>query len=602
MVLAGAGSGKTKVLTTRAVWLIEEKKLDPEQLLLVTFTNKAAGEMRERVEQISGRYLPHAGTFHSFCAKLLRRHAPEVGLSHDFSIYDSDDQLSLIKRIYKEKGFDNKRYNIKAIKAEISKAKNEILGVKKYAELAYGDYQEHAARVYKLYENALSQAEAVDFDDLLLKTIELFKKNPNVLTRYQNQFLHVLVDEYQDTNTIQYFLTKNLAKPQQNLFVVGDFSQSIYAWRGANYKNMLSLKDDYPDMTEYRLEQNYRSTQSILDTATHIISQNTKHPILSLWTESVGSEPAKVIEAVDGRAEAEQIMREITNLNVALNEIAILYRTNAQSRAFEEACLSYGISYRLIGGFKFYERREVKDALAMLRLLSNPKDTVSFARVEKLGKRRLRSLLDYRDKDFDPELSPAEILQAALKASKYEEKFDSKDPDDIARLENIQELLAVSHNFDTVTEFLENVALVQDSYFGDHFEKKDELRLTLMSLHAAKGLEFSAIFMVGMEEGLLPHSRSLMDAEQIEEERRLCYVGVTRAKKHLYFSYARKRFVYGSSQFNTVSRFLFDLPTHLLSTPISGKNAKFSQNPERFESGAEDFLSGDIDVMEFLDS
>ncbi len=625
MVLAGAGSGKTRVLTTRATRLIEDGAIDPTQLLLVTFTNKAANEMKNRVQELTGSRLPNTGTFHSICARILRREGHHLGIGQNFVIYDSDDQLQLIKHLYKKHDYDKKRYKPKGIKSTISQAKNELLTAKEYAAMAHGDFQAHAGKVFRQYQEALREANAVDFDDLLLETVRLFDNFPAVLEKYQEQFVHVLVDEYQDTNKAQYRLTSQLTAPHHNLYVVGDFSQSIYAWRGADYRNMLQLRQKYDDIKEYRLERNYRSTQAILDAASHVISKNTTHPILELWTDRETNDNHLVYGASDHTEEARRVIQEIDALrdDYDLRDMAILYRTNAQSRSFEEALMRRGIPYRIVGGFKFYDRLEIKDVLAYLRVYLNPDDTVSRDRAVKRGKRRLRKLEALREKhqENDVDMDTAPLLQDILEATYYRDRYDEKDPDDLSRLENIEELLAVAVDFDDPVAFLENVALIQDNTMINGTVGDPEAReirddaITLMSLHSAKGLEFDVVFMVGMEDGLLPHSRSIMEKEKIEEERRLCYVGITRAREELYFTFARRRFQYGQSSNTTPSRFLKDIPQHLLNleTPLHdvtgsgtrrGKGSGNGSSGRRYvpldDASMDAVLSGDLDVDDFL--
>jgi len=619
MVLAGAGSGKTRVLTTRVAWLIQEHDIHPSQILLVTFTNKAAQEMNNRVAQLTGSKLPFSGTFHRVCATILRRDGYYLGLQPGFSIYDSDDQLALIKQIYKANGYNPKEFNPQAIKASISKAKNELLFPEQYEQLAQGEFQEFTARVYKHYQRSLQEQQALDFDDLLLKVVTLLRSNKEILAKYQAQIEYVMVDEYQDTNKVQYELTKLFARPQNNLFVVGDFAQSIYAWRGADYRNMMQIKQDFGQVEEYRLEQNYRSTQSILDAATNVIAHVTDYPVLKLWTKNKVVDKIQVLETNTGEDEATQVIETIQHHKHAYpyRDVVILYRTNAQSRPFEEALVKYGIPYRLVGGFKFYERKEVKDLLAYLRLLINPNDTVSRERAIKLGKRRF-ALFEAWSPTIQAVHAPLELLQGILKHTNYLEIFDKNDPEDFARLENIQELLNLAGQFTDSKVLLENVALVQDEYMADAPGKEPTNAVTLMSLHSAKGLEFPMVFMVGMEDGLLPHSRSIMDKAQMEEERRLCYVGITRAKEKIFFSYARMRWIFGNPTYGLRSRFLQDIPAHLVEEQSTveyrpaayGKISGLPPRPPRSQSGRtliidddmlEGVLTGDIDIKKFLE-
>jgi DNA helicase-2/ATP-dependent DNA helicase PcrA len=512
IVLAGAGSGKTRVLTTRAAWLITEKKIPATSILLVTFTNKAAQEIAERMFKITGQELPFSGTFHRICAKILRKDGYLIGLPPHFTILDSDDQNDLLKQIYKNNSWSDKEFHPKAVKSTISSAKNEMLSVDDYARAAKGKYQEFVAKAYKVYQAELARNFSVDFDDLLLKVIELFITHPEVVERYQQTLSHVLIDEYQDTNKAQYVLSKMLSAPQNNLYVVGDFSQSIYAWRGADYRNMLNLTTDFPDIKEYRLEQNYRSTQTILDAATQVISHNTSHPILQLWTENTIQDPITVYEADSGEDEARKVVSYIKtkNLDHSYADQVVLYRTNAQSRAFEEAFIRAGIPYRIIGGVKFYARKEVKDVLAYLRLFINPNDTVSLERATKLGKRKLEAFFNWKNNTI-AELAKNEVtsldnvlplaaLQKILEITQYAERFDPKDPEDLSRLENVQELLSVASQFEHIDAFLENIALIQDETMADVTIEGKEDVITLMSLHSAKGLEFPIVYMVGEDE------------------------------------------------------------------------------------------------------
>lgn len=614
IVLAGAGSGKTKVLTTRVAYLIAEKKVNPDSILLVTFTNKAAGEMNKRVFELTGRQLRFSGTFHSLCTKILRIHADKTNRSHDFTIYDSNDQLSLIKHIYKDRSFDPKKYTPQFVKSLISQAKNEMLVPEEYKALAHDDAQEFAAKVYQIYQYKLRELNAFDFDDLLLETVNLLQNDKEILGYYQDQVEHVLVDEYQDTNKAQYFLTKFFAHPHDNLYVVGDFSQSIYAWRGADYRNLMRLGQDFEKIKEYKLEQNYRSTQTILDAATQVISQNTSHPVLGLWTENTQSEPITVIENADETTEAMKVAQCIRQqVGYSYQDFAILYRTNAQSRAFEEVFVKEKIPYRIVGGVRFYDRKEIKDLISYLRLLLNPQDLVSMERAQKNGKRRLNKLLQWQTTEEEKikTLSPLELLESVIKKTEYLSTFDEKDPQDSARIENIQELLNTAAQFEDTTVFLENVALVQDGFFHDVDGSNAKPGVTLMSLHSAKGLEFPVVFLVGMEEGLLPHQQSLWDKEELEEERRLCYVGITRAKEKLFCTYAQRRWNFGKITHSTRSRFLSDIKKHLLeeigvSHPNGnvkvGYTATYTGRKIIDDDTLDALLDGEMNIKEFLDS
>ena len=570
LILAGAGSGKTRALTYRAAYLIQEKGILPQNILLLTFTNKAAEEMKNRIKNLLGQEinLPFAGTFHSFCAKLLRSEGQYLGISRNYSIYDQNDQLDTVKLAMEQINVSPKKYSPGSVLNTISQAKNELISALEYPQLAHGDFQTTAARVYLTYQRLLKEYQALDFDDLLFETVRLFRKEPTVLTRYQNDFRFVLIDEYQDTNQAQYTLTRQLAAKWRNLCVVGDASQAIYGWRGANYHNLMNLKNDFPDIKVFNLEQNYRSTQTILKAANEIIHKNTNHPILNLWTTNGEGEKISLYEASSETDEANFIVNQIASLGKPLNHFAILYRTNAQSRIIEEVMLHSGLPYVLVGGTRFYERKEIKDCLAYLRLLANPNDKVSQGRIEKLGKRKLATYLEFI-KSFNPEklkeISTLELLDLILEKTEYSLTYDPKKEEDLMRLENLQELRSVASTFPDLTQFLQNVALIQEEYRPKKGQiKNDTNTVTLMTMHAAKGTEFPVVFLVGMEEGLFPHPRSLMDKEEMEEERRLCYVGVTRAKEKVYLTHARRRLYFGSFSSNPPSRFISDIPENLL--------------------------------------
>ncbi|MCL5433158.1 MAG: UvrD-helicase domain-containing protein [Patescibacteria group bacterium] len=581
IILAGAGSGKTRVLVYKVMYLILEKKVSPESIIMITFTNKAAKEMGERIKRyLSGNKMkPWVSTFHSLCAKILRIDGKYLGISPKYVIYDEQDQIDAVKQAFKTLGISTKDYKPNSILATISEAKNELVDEKQYPQIARGIFQETAARVYALYQNTLDENNALDFDDLILKTIKLFKKNPEVLKKYQERFKYILVDEYQDTNHAQYVLTKLLSAEFKNVCVVGDFSQSIYSWRGADFRNLSKFNEDFKDVKTFSLSQNYRSTQKILDAASSVISNNTTHPVLSLWTENPTGDEVVIYEAKNEHDEVEFIINQILNLKYFDNQksdynysdVAVLYRTNAQSRILEEVFLHQSIPYALIGGTRFYERKEVKDILAYLRNIENPKDKVSFKRVEKLGKGRLKKFIEFQSAFENSGKQTIDILDSVVKNTDYLSLYDESDEDDRQRLENIKELRSVAIEFPDLTQFLENVALIEQEYMPDHpgnFGQKQKNAITLMTLHAAKGLEFPIIFMVGMEEGLFPHSRSLFDRHQLEEERRLCYVGMTRAKNRLFLTYARKRIFFGQKTSNTMSRFIFELPKNVISNNL----------------------------------
>lgn len=617
MVLAGAGSGKTRVLVSRAVYLMSQKQVNPESILLVTFTNKAAEEMNDRVKNMTSSALQFSGTFHRLCAKILRKDGYLIDIPPSYTILDDDDQLDIVKDILKTMGLSVKEFNPRIILSMISQAKSELLDPEDYKAFAKGKYQETAAKIYTQYESVLKKSNAVDFDNLLNKTLELFLENKQVLEKYQRLFEHVLVDEYQDVNKAQYELTKLLAFPQNNLFSVGDFSQSIYRWRGADYRNMLMLKKDYPNIKEYRLEQNYRSTQTVLDIASAVISHNTSHPILELWTDNTHDQKALLYEAESEIGEAEYVIKEIQKLSheMPLSDIAVLYRTNAQSRLFEDFCIRFGIHYRLVGGVRFYARKEIKDVLSYMRLFLNPDDKAASIRAEKIGKRKYLSFLVWRENNHDKYIKPIDIFDEVMKQTQYREKYDEDIDEDRERLENIQELRSVSSLFNTLEELLENVALVENSTIAEEEKDKNVPSVSLMSLHAAKGLEFRAVFLVGMEEGLFPHSRALMDKDEMEEERRLCYVGVTRAKQHLYLTYTRKRLLYGTITGSVASRFISEIPNSLFTrlgvfnkphVPAYTRTGVSETKPIRrlvpIDDGTlDDVLSGNMDIEAFLD-
>jgi len=586
LVLAGAGSGKTRVLTHRAAWLLANGKLDKGGILLLTFTNKAAGEMKERLEklltntargentstsEVSGALNIFAGTFHSFGAYILRREWRRAGLSANFVIYDQKDQLSLLKNIIKKLNLPEKKYRPKALNSIINSAKNDLIGWKVFLDSASDQWQENVGLVYKDYQDQLGQASALDFGDLLYLTVKMLRDNSEIREKYQGQFQHILIDEYQDTNKSQYVMTKLLAEKHQSLTVVGDAAQAIYSWRGADYRNLSALKKDFSETTVINLEQNYRSTQTILDAANKIISYNELHPILELYTKKKSGKKIVVHQANNESTEANFIVEEIKMLinqqNIRPREIAVLYRTNAQSRTLEDAFIHHGLPYILYGGVKFYQRAEIKDVLALIRVWFNPDDLIAWERIEKnMGVRRMRRVKEFIRENESNKYTSEELLNQILPASRYLEKYDQEDKDDYRRLENIRELSSVAQQFPDLKNFLESVALVQQEYSVQEKRKKDTVdeAVRLMTLHSSKGLEFKVVFIAGMEEGLLPHSRSMLDKEELEEERRLCYVGVTRAKSSLYLTYAAKRLYFGKTNYNSPSRFLENIPDHLV--------------------------------------
>lgn len=580
LVLAGAGSGKTRVLTYRVAWLIDQGKVRAEEIILLTFTNKAAGEMKQRVEQLVGKRIGFAGTFHAFCAQLLRKYGERVGLGRNYVIYDETDKKELIKTIVKELGFDERELKPAMVMAMIGNAKNEMLGVGDYAEMARGFSQKQVAQVWERYEMRMRESNAVDFDDLLRLGVRLLEID-EIGDRMRAEYSQVLIDEYQDTNRAQYRLTTLLDGKRGNLTVVGDFSQSIYSWRGADYRNLNLLKQEYANLETVKLEENYRSTQRILDAAYGVIGNNTGHPILEL--KAIGKLGDKVMtyEAKNEREEANFV---IEKMNDEYGKYAVLYRTNAQSRSLEEAMIRAGVPYVLVGGVKFYERKEIKDVLAYLRVIANEVDMLSWQRIEKLGKRRADKFRGWLETvRGGGELSTEELLMGVFENSGYIEKFDRNNEADLARLENIQELMSVAKEFSDLNSFLENVALVQSE--AQSSLDLDKGVVTLMTVHAAKGLEFSEVFVVGLEEGLFPHSRSIIDKEQLEEERRLMYVAMTRAKEKLYLSYARQRLFFGQRNNGSPSRFLSEIPENLVETVRSRTPAYVDRGRKKESNG-----------------
>ncbi len=609
LILAGAGSGKTKALTHRIAYLILEGGVLPENIFAVTFTNKAAGEMKERVarllvnskQKIENRnhhspftfdyslHLPWLGTFHSMAAKILRSSGRAVGIEPSFTIYDDTDAKDLLKNILKDLELDPKRVHPSAVKASISGAKNELVGPTEYERYAQGYFQELVGQIYPVYEQTLRRANALDFDDLLVWLVRLFEERLDIRERYQEQFRHILVDEYQDTNKVQYYLIKLLASKFRNLCVVGDDWQAIYAFRGANYRNILDFERDWPDATVIKLEQNYRSTQTILDGAQAVIGKNIHRTDKTLWTANTVGSPITLYEASNERAEAEFLLTEIASLHRGEGrrpeDFAVLYRTNAQSRILEEMFLRYNVPYKLVGALRFYERKEVKDILAYLRLLQNPTDQVALERIinvptrgigqKAVGELRLqgyealtaanpkvRSFFQMIDglRRLSVTYHPSEIIDLVAETTGYKRFLLDGSQEGERRWENVEELKSVATGLSDLAIFLEQVALVSDV---DNLDPNAGA-VTLMTLHAAKGLEFPLVFMVGLEEGIFPHSRSLMEPAEMEEERRLCYVGMTRARERLYLTWARMRLLYGNMQTNLSSRFIAEIPEELV--------------------------------------
>ena len=566
LVLAGAGSGKTRVLTHRAAHFVQEKLARPDQILLLTFTNKAAGEMKKRMSSLlpssSATSDLFAGTFHSFCCQLLRRQGHHLGIPRNFVIYDQSDQESLVKSILLDRNINPKEFKPKSVLYFIEAAKNNFQHPDDTDLDTSGFWKSQAVKIYRQYQKKLSEYHALDFNDLLTKTLDLFFNYPQVLKTYQSKYPYVLVDEYQDTNRTQYLLTKLLAQKNRQITAVGDASQAIYGWRGADYTNLKNFTADFTDTKVINLEQNYRSTENILSAANAIISKNSGHPILKLFTDKKSDDKIKIFEAESEIAEADFVAEKIdflrSNFHIPLKQIAVLYRMNAQSRVLEEAMLRRSIPYVLLGGTRFYDRAEVKDILSMLKFAIDPDDQVSLNRVKKaLGVRRLARFRQNLDSLDLSSMTSLQTLESLVVNSGYLEKFNRGQEEDQRRIENIKELKSVASTFPNLLEFLENVTLVQKEYSLQEKNKKKDAKdgVRLMTLHGSKGLEFEVVFLVGFEEGILPHSNCLLDASQVEEERRLCYVGVTRAKDYLFITYAARRLYFGKCRLSSTRVF-----------------------------------------------
>ncbi|MBQ2956191.1 MAG: DNA helicase PcrA [Clostridia bacterium] len=630
LVLAGAGSGKTRVLTHRVAYLIDQG-CAPWSILAITFTNKAAKEMKERIERLVGEGADDiwVSTFHSCCARILRRDIEKLGYQRSFSIYDDDDQMGLVKALVKELNLNDKMYPPREIKTIISDAKNKLLTPREWLREAGDDFRNQKIHdVYERYEKRLKESNALDFDDLLVKTMVLLTEHAPVLEYYRRKFSYILVDEYQDTNLAQYELVRLLAGEKRNVCVVGDDDQSIYGWRGADIRNILEFEKDFPGCRVIKLEQNYRSTGNILDAANQVIAHNAGRKEKALWTDSGEGEKVRLYTAEDERDEAAFVCGRLENIRRSggrIGNAAILYRTNAQSRVMEEALVRVGIPYRVYGGMKFYERKEVKDLIAYLRAIVNPSDDMAVRRIinepkRSIGDTTVQTLMDYAQAEGMPlssavllaedaplssrargpvmkfaalleklsdareTMKPDEFLRYVIDTTGYEEQYKQNDNDENrSRLENIGELeTAVKEYIAREPEgglegFLENVALVTDL---DSMDDAAQV-LTLMTLHSAKGLEFETVFLIGMEDEIFPTSRSLFDEEKMEEERRLCYVGITRAKRQLYLTNARSRALYGSRQFNMKSRFLDEIPPRLIENLNQSRQSERRMPPAR---------------------
>ena len=605
LILAGAGSGKTKVLTTKVAYLIEEKNIDPNNILAITFTNKAAKEMKERIFKLEGNsaFYIQISTFHSFGLKILKENCELLGYEKNFTILDSDDSLSIIKKIMKELNIDANKYNPKAIKNVISNNKNEIIDPEKYSLYVNTDFDEIALEVYRKYEKSLKINNAVDFDDLLILPLKLFNNNPGVLQKYQEKYKYVFIDEYQDTNEPQYILSKMISAKYKNITVVGDADQAIFTWRGANYKNILNFEKDYKDAKVVLLEENYRSTKTILNAANNVIKNNKVRKEKNLWTQNEEGSKITYYKAFDEKDESNYVVNEIKKLiEKGLNpkDICVLYRANAQSRTVEEAFLTSNISYNIVGSYAFYNRKEIKDLIAYLKLIYNNKDDVSLLRVINYPKRGIgnkaienlaiksnvldKSLYEVIDsgkelefknmieeiKKEESHLTLTELIDMVLDKSGMKKSLeDEKSIEADIRLENLEEFKSIAKAMEinegivSLEELLDKLALVSDV---SEQKNDNEDKVTLMTMHAVKGLEYDYVFVVGVEEGLFPHSNSLESNDELEEERRLCYVAITRAKKKLYLINARSRILYGKVSSNVPSRFINEISDEYIET------------------------------------
>lgn len=612
LIIAGAGSGKTKALTHRVAYLLA-RGISPDQILAVTFTNKAAQEMRERIMSLIQRlgkpvsHPPLIGTFHSVALRILREEAKFIGFSPRFSVFDEDDSLSLVKEVMREEDISPKQYPAGTLSGIISSLKNQLILPESY-ETEEGPFARVVARVYRRYQERLAELNAMDFDDLLMRLVLFFESRAEVLARYQERFRWIHIDEYQDTNHAQYRLIKLLGQKYRNIFAIGDDAQSIYSWRGADFTNILSFEKDWPEATVVILDQNYRSTQNILDAASSVIRQNTLQKEKRLWTKQSGGELIRLVPTASERHESEFVAEKIEELMgeaIEPGEIAVLYRTNAQSRVIEESLIRRGIPYKIIGGVKFFQRKEVKDLLAYLRVLENNRDHAALKRIANIpprgiGKVLLTKILAGDKNAMSPReqeiaerfqhmllalweertrVSPAEFLKALVKKLKFKDYLTDGSRNAEERWENVEELISLAKRYDDLPiedgygKFLEDVALVQEA---DQIDKGANT-VHLMTLHAAKGLEFRAVFVTGLEEGIFPHGRASVSLAELEEERRLAYVGLTRAKEKLYLLWARSRMHFGERQVNLPSRFLKEIPDELTEV----------ENPELLEDDIE---------------
>lgn len=628
LVLAGAGSGKTRVLTERIIKLIDDG-ISPYNILAITFTNKAAKEMRDRVENKIGLLADQIfiGTFHSFGLRILRENYSEIGYTSNITILDTDDTKALIKRILKEHGYDPKDYDIKHIIGRISSSKNDGVSPDEYEKLYLKDEDKIIAIVYREYLKLLKENNSVDFDDLLLKPVELFKKNKEVLSKYQERFQYILVDEYQDTNSIQYELCKMLASKYKNIFVVGDANQSIYSWRNADYRNILNFEKDYKNVHKVLLEENYRSTNYILKAANSVIKNNTEGVKLNLWTSSSDGDKIEYIKAEDETKEVKFItdrIKELVNNGYKYSDFAVLYRTNAQSRIIEDGFARNSIPYNIIGSYKFLERKEIKDLVAYLNIIYNTNDSVSLERVINVPKRGIgtKAIDNIREKarennismfdaidsgkelewkkmvleliEFSKESGLSDLIEEVLIKTGLRAEYElDKSLESDSKVENLNEFKSLALAFEEsevydLQTFLENILLVSDR--GQY--ASDDNEVTLMTLHSAKGLEFRVVFIAGMEEGIFPHIRSFENPSELEEERRICYVGITRAKENLYLLSTKKRTLFGKTTNNIESRFVREIDKEVMNTTDNNKiettkviNNMYTSNPDEIRSG-----------------
>jgi len=651
LIIAGPGSGKTRVITHRIAYLVKTTGVSPRRILAVTFTNKAAREMQERLHKLLGNLSEQvsAGTFHSICARILRQDGKSLGLDTNFVIYDEEDQQSLVKQCLHDLDLDPKQFNPQKIRNAISQAKSQQLTHDGLAAKSRSQWDDVVCRVYERYQEQLGQSNAADFDDLLMKAVQLFEKHPAALEKYRSRYLHIMVDEFQDTNLTQYKLVRLLGGKHKNVCVVGDPDQSIYSWRFADIRNILSFEKDFPDARVIVLDQNYRSTKNILCAASAIISVNMKRKQKDLWTANTEGTPVFLVKTYNEQEEAQFVVNEVLKLTgsdgIKPGGCAVMYRTNAQSRAVEEAFMRYGLKYKLVGGTRFYQRREIKDSIAYLRVIQNPFDSISLSRIIRIpgrgiGAKTLSELTNWAREHsvslfaamkavsegggpgFGTKISTAlagfyrmlnelvvegqqlslvKLMDVMLERSGYRDVIRGEE-DGEERWENIQELRTVAADYDDLppgeglAPFLEKVSLVADT---DEIESREDT-VTLITLHQAKGLEFPAVFIVGMEEGLLPHRRSMEEGgDELEEERRLCYVGITRAERHVYLMHTARRAIFGMSSESTPSRFLDDLPEHLLErkgvTPAEERPGRHAgERPKRWRDEDEGINIADL--------